>query len=395
MDINGNSIADIEEADLTALVLAEASETRRLDFKRDLPGRNRKDRLEFLADVSSFANTAGGTVLFGIDETDGRATAVVGVDTQSLEDETLRLEQLLRDGLEPRLAGVQVRRIELGEGRACLAVGVGRSWTLPHRVTLEGHDKFYARSTKGKYPMDVEELRRHFLLGQTVADRIYAFRSHRVDEIEAGRTPRSLTAGPIVALHLVPFTFGDPGEAIDVARVIADPRRLSPIYAAGWDHRPNFDGVLSWSRDDEVARAGSYLQVFRSGATESVTSELTDERNGLVSIPSRVFERAVIEATGNHRDLLLALGVQPPIAVMLSLLGVTGVRMGVPAELLVRRSGPIDRDRLLCEPVLMLSDRDDLVTVLRPALDAVWNACGWLQSPYYRENGTHVLAEGD
>src|SRR3954471_2080728 len=64
---------------IEALVAAGLREGRTLDFKRDPVGGRDEDKREFLADVSAFANTAGGDLLFGVEESGGEATAAPGV----------------------------------------------------------------------------------------------------------------------------------------------------------------------------------------------------------------------------------------------------------------------------------------------------------------------------
>ena len=51
----------------------------------------------------SFANTAGGHLIFGMTETGGVPDGVPGVVIPDVEDEKLRLENMLRDGVAPRL----------------------------------------------------------------------------------------------------------------------------------------------------------------------------------------------------------------------------------------------------------------------------------------------------
>jgi hypothetical protein len=69
---------DIGEADLQALIDDGAEEDRYLDFKRDQLGGSDGDKKELLADVSSFANSSGGHIVFGMDEDDTRGLGVGG-----------------------------------------------------------------------------------------------------------------------------------------------------------------------------------------------------------------------------------------------------------------------------------------------------------------------------
>src|SRR4051812_41318824 len=94
-------LSQVSERDIQALV-GQVSEGRTLDFKRDLPGGSDADKKEFLADVSSFANTNGGDLILGVDEKAGVASKIVGVSASDVDAETLRLEQIILSGLDPR-----------------------------------------------------------------------------------------------------------------------------------------------------------------------------------------------------------------------------------------------------------------------------------------------------
>ena len=61
MALTHKPLDQITADDLQALIDAQAPEKRTLDYKATLPGNADADKKEFLADVSSFANAAGGT----------------------------------------------------------------------------------------------------------------------------------------------------------------------------------------------------------------------------------------------------------------------------------------------------------------------------------------------
>jgi predicted HTH transcriptional regulator len=96
-------IDQITEADLTDLVTGGVSERKTLDYKRQLPDPNDAGKRELLADVSSFANTAGGDLIFGITESAGVPTSVPGVQIADTDQEILRLDSIIRTGLAPRI----------------------------------------------------------------------------------------------------------------------------------------------------------------------------------------------------------------------------------------------------------------------------------------------------
>ena len=55
----------LTEADLAELITAGMPELKTLEYKQTLSGTSDADRKEFLADVSSFANSSGGHLIYG------------------------------------------------------------------------------------------------------------------------------------------------------------------------------------------------------------------------------------------------------------------------------------------------------------------------------------------
>jgi predicted HTH transcriptional regulator len=59
-------LSEITKPDIEALITAKIEERRTLDYKDVLPGNSDEQKKEFLYDVSSFANAAGGDLIFGL-----------------------------------------------------------------------------------------------------------------------------------------------------------------------------------------------------------------------------------------------------------------------------------------------------------------------------------------
>ena len=79
MALARTDVESITEADLLELRENEVGEGLLYDYKLELYGSSDADKKEFLKDVSSFANTAGGHILIGIAEEQGLPTDIVGV----------------------------------------------------------------------------------------------------------------------------------------------------------------------------------------------------------------------------------------------------------------------------------------------------------------------------
>ena len=89
-------LEDITENEIAQLCRSETAEGRMLEFKRELPGDGREEKAEFLADATSLANGQGGDLIFGIEDKDGVAVSMPGVQPTNLDQTILRLENLLR-----------------------------------------------------------------------------------------------------------------------------------------------------------------------------------------------------------------------------------------------------------------------------------------------------------
>lgn len=193
-------IDEIGMEDLQRLQTNGVAESRSLDYKQVLPGGTDDDRKEFLADVSSLANTAGGDLIYGVVEgrERGRQTGIPerinGLSSVSPDAEALRLENMLRDGVAPRLPGVRLRWVTGFPEGPVLIIRVPRSWAGPHMVIFKQHSRFYARNAGGKYVLDVFELRQAFLGSASIPERAREFRTERVGRLLGGEAPTTLTS---------------------------------------------------------------------------------------------------------------------------------------------------------------------------------------------------------
>jgi hypothetical protein len=156
------SPALIDEADLIALVSSAEVERQTIEYKRNLHKPNDDGKREFLRDISSFANSSGGYLVFGIDERSGVPVGLPGLASDN-PDATIRmLRNTILDGTRPRIPDIEAEAMRLVNGHVSIVLRIPRSPFLPHMV-LRDDFRFYARDVNGKYRMDVDELRRAFV----------------------------------------------------------------------------------------------------------------------------------------------------------------------------------------------------------------------------------------
>jgi hypothetical protein len=377
---------DIADADLSALISNGVAVGRTIDYKRALPGNADADKKEFLADASSFANSGGGDLVFGIEEAGGLPTQIIGVQAADLDLEIRRLDSILAAGLSPRIR-YGMKTVTMAAGERLLVMRVERSWAGPHRVIFQQHDKFYGRNSAGKYPLDVNELRAAFTLSSTAAERIKAFRTDRIIALSNNQTPLPFLDSPKVVLHCIPLEAFASSLQYDVRAVYDNPVALSPMGTTNWDRRLNLDGVLAFGTQQPCP---SYTQLYRNGVLEAVQGRiLAHEYEDRMVIPSVSYERYILEYLPRCFRLLEGIGVNGPVVVALTLLKTAGLHMGV-NNLWGQPGYPIDTDSLILPEVIVDSLTTSPNQVLRPLFDLVWNACGLPSSTNFDTNGTWI-----
>lgn len=383
------SVDQITEEDLQALKDSSVSEGKTIEYKQSLPSKSDSGKKEFLADVSSFANASGGDLILGIatNKKTGAPKSVEGLSIESVDQEISRLENMIRDGIEPRILSVSIRPISLKSSKVALVIRIPKSWISPHRVIFGGHDKFYSRSSNGKYPLDVGELRIAFNLSETITERIRNFRLDRISMIFANETPVPFYDNPKIVLHLVPIISFNPAQSYDIAEIPPQPVKMKPIYCSGWNHRYNLDGFLTYSAYQEE-KSHSYIQLFRNGIIEAVEGLLLRSRGEKLIIPSIAYERELLKSLTDYLSLLKTLNVELPIFVFLTLLGVKGYSMAVDTwRYDIEEFHTIDRDILQLPEIVLEKYEVEAHKVLKPCFDSIWNACGFSRSLNYNDAG--------
>jgi hypothetical protein len=393
MPLDTIPLDSVSEEHLQRLVEDHEQESKTIEFKLELPGSSYEEHKKILAAITSFANTVGGDLIYGVQAPNGVAKKVLGLNGD-LDAAMSRLENLIRTAIQPRITSYNVRLIPVSNGNKVLVFRISRSWALPHRVTLGGHDKFYGRNSTSNYELDVPQLRSLFLLSETTADRIRNFRAERVSLILSGETPVPMGAGSKTVLHVVPFNAFAGGQTFPVSKIY-DQNFLPlspPGNYGGVSKRHNFDGIVTYSHMGDHP-SPSYLQLFRTGIIESVDTgiigmvdaTMPGVAGGQITIWGDSFEKQALGDVQQYlNNVQASLGVTPPVVIMLSLLTVKGAVMYTQMTFKPKR---IDRDHLLIPEVMAETLTVDVGELLKPVFDVIWNACGYAESPYYGSDG--------
>jgi len=375
------SFADVQE--LVGLGIEEGPE---LDYKKQLPGRPPSEHKELLKDVCALANANGGWLVYGVPEeldADGKKTGlpgeIVGVGDINDDEERLRLQSIIRQGIAPRLeANPFVVRSEAG--LTCVALWVPPS-TYPPCMVISGSDsRFWMRQGGGKYAMDIEQIRRAFVESETWLERLRSFREERLKAIGGVGAGPGLLMPPWrgrLAMHVAPLSSMRGGRLDVVGACRAHP--AMPMNTLNLTTRINLDGFIRFSTSHD-GHLVSYIQVFRSGVIESVDCLVFKGHGHERPENHHIFEEDFVSLIGSQvRDqlpLLEELALAPPYVVMVSLLGVNSWELAYSST----RGGVLDRDDIVL-PELLLERREDVDAALAEIDELLWQAAGLERRP--------------
>ena len=383
------NLFDTTQAHLDHLVADQTPEGPHVDFKRDLPAAwDNATKHEFLADVSAFANTGGGDVIYGIGE-DGnaQASALVPQVLGNVDQEVRRLQDFLLNSVEPRLPGAQVHPVEVnvnGTAGHAIIVRTPQSWAGPHRVKTNQH--FFLREGARKRQLDVPEIRGLFLRSDSEAQRVRDFRTERLGKILSGEAPHRLVDGPALVVHVVP-TQAALG-LVQVDPVQYETQRHVPVLGTTVGMaRLNVDGALA-VRNPGPGGTYGYSQFFRNGFLESVKVIDAAQPGQRVLLPSTPFEGQLIRFLQEVRTEMSHLGISSELTIMLSILRADEIQFGVRRDLDVLEShqGLFDRRTLVLSDVLMDS-YTPAEPAMKPVFDLVWQSAGFTGSRNYDAEG--------
>ncbi|MFI5351970.1 MAG: helix-turn-helix domain-containing protein [Candidatus Binatales bacterium] len=394
--ISSKPLDQVTEADLQDLITFRVAERKTLDYKRDLPRASSADRDKFLANASSFANTSGGDLVFGVNAPSGTGepTSIPGLDLPRPEDEKLRLEQFLQSGLRPALPRHDMRYFQLSSGRFVLILRIWQSWIGPHRVGE--HGPFYARNSAGKYQLDVGQLRQAFGLSESISQRMGAFRVERIARVYADELPALVEEGPRLHIMIatpsafVPFPELDVADAMN--RAFADRgdnfghQAFAPFSHTGsWGQFINLEGRVVVPTTAGGQPAGrSYIQIHRSGILETLwllpRSDVEYNRQIIRLIPGDGWVPNLLQLLPSYIAGLVRLGVPLPFFAAFSFLSVKGLRLAGPQYSHTTRA--FDRDQVVLPDIYFESAPTDIRPLIKRSLDMLWNAVGEEQNPY-------------
>ncbi len=374
------NIKDIKISDIEQLISQSVVENKTIEYKQNLPENSDTDKKEFLADVSAFANTNGGYLIYGVSESSGKPTDILPIKSTDQDAEIRRLESILQSGIEPRIS-CEIRSIEHEDGFLYL-IGVKQSWNIPHRVIFKGYDKFYARNSAGKYPLDIDELRNLFTLPMTINEKIEKRISERRRYLNSNSLPIKQDNKPKLSLHLIPEESYRNRNYPEIFSIKNDPL-IMPMSYFGSNLKINLDGFMTYSVSRELGTF-SYTQMYRDAMIEALRTEIVDEEDG--SLYYKEVEKSLIEAISRYMEVYKKLGIGAPIVGYISFYKMNKTKLIHPMQI-SRSTRGIDIDEIYLPDFLIEDYETEIGKIIKPSLDVFWNAFGFEEDPNIDRDG--------
>jgi hypothetical protein len=385
-------LVSITPGDLEALVINQVHEGRMLDYKQTLQITTGEEKRELARDLSSFANAAGGDLIYGVGEAKdssgknlGYPSKIVGFPCSNYDDVKLRIESIARDHVAPRIPGIALHKMDGFPDGSVVIIRIPQSWNAPHMAATPGQTHFYSRNSAGKQPLDVHQIRAAFVASADTESAVRRFRDERLSRLVAGELPIELKYPEQARLlaHVVPLV-RDGTSQLDLHALKRSTALVPFERGSGWNHRYNLDGLMAYT-------GSSYTLAFRTGAIEGSTNVPVQkqDKEPLARLYAKWVETQMLEFVQASLTILRDAAIESPVVVLLALSGLRGVRFeNSPHSWGWGSEETVDRDIVVLPELLLEDVPSDMTQALRPIFDALWQCSGWDQSPSFDQNGT-------
>lgn len=170
-------LRDVEEQDIQRLISDQLEENSYLDYKSDIDF-SEKGKKELAKDISAFANSSGGVIIYGIEEEknkDGIPLPVEPIKGIESSIERERIENVILNNISPKVQ-LEIKRIQLSSdsSKSVFVILIPQSLQAPHMVTKSGDNRYYKRVNFSSIPMEEYEVRdlfrRNFQMSEKISE---------------------------------------------------------------------------------------------------------------------------------------------------------------------------------------------------------------------------------
>lgn len=398
--------------DLSLLIQEPYHEGTHLDFKEKIPNKDDRQGWErIFASICAFANSEGGTLIFGVKEVDGIAKEICPFPVNDFESIRLQFIEKIRLYIVPKPTITFFRILNEEKGsEGCLILQIPQSFGGPHMLSNHANlspnrqSRFYKRVESQNYVMDHKEIGEQFMLSEKWEEAARRCFHERKEPLKAKEYPVNFDEMPYAFFYLTPL--GRRTESIAFTEEFLQAFRLPSSENLGFYYdRPTFEGHLFYNYipNNNPVITTKMLNIIYNGTIEIIFGKNTTtiEHNGSSYIQEGVMEREIVKLC--HKLLKIYnkfIEFSPPFGVFYNLIGVRDRRLRAYQPFFEEHSKQqeaemrgtniqISRDDLLSEAYIEqeLTTEKIIGDALKPLFDRVWRAIGQVQSLNYDSNG--------
>lgn len=189
---------------VAAIIQGDFVENERLDFKRQLNLEDETGRQRLVNDVVAFLNRGGGTILVGVEESEGRFAGLrpIAGDRDAFGR---RVVSTVQDGILPMPLDVRVHFLD-ADGGFILDIDIPAHRSGPFQAKHSG--AFLIRTAAQNRPISPSELRGYFVDEKQWLDAVKAMTREESDRL--ARSGRMTDRGPVLQFGILPRAHFDP-----------------------------------------------------------------------------------------------------------------------------------------------------------------------------------------
>ncbi len=358
-------------ANIQSLKENGVSEGNQIEYKRDLNLED-KDKKEFLADISAFANAQGGDIIYGMNEKEGLIDSFSPIEILDKDKEELRILSLIRDGITPRI-NIETKFIEIEPKKYLIIVRIQKLFSGPAMIIYKGSQRFYSRNSAGKFLMNHQQLRDSFLQSTSIKEKFTNFRNSRIDFFLSGEEGNN-TAMPFFLFYIYPIN----EYQLDFTNLnksfLSD--SFNPVSASSASDYYNVDGFRTYeSYKDFFVQT----QLFTSGIVEEFNNYLltknTSDTEVHLDSTLMLLEDVLIKKYDEVLRFYEMQNILSPFICNLCIINVNNTKLSVNKNWhfkLVKSN----RNILIIPEIIISSNKMNGKTVLKPLFDNLWRAHG-------------------
>ncbi|MBO4372911.1 MAG: ATP-binding protein [Bacteroidales bacterium] len=370
--INGKSLLECNIEDFELLIdNPDYRENDAIDYKRvftinyipkEKAAEKQSEIEEFRNDVCAFANSSGGYLIFGIDE-DGEGIPHELCGTNITEDNPDKFELDIKNYLQviqPKMPHYKLKILRLENGKFLVIMFIQHDMFAPYlHISNEKNFLIYKRTGNSKTTVSYSELKAMFTNSFNIEKQIKDFRNERLEYYLSQQDNTSSDSAKFLLLHIIPETFMDSNYDKPMFVLENEGESLKNIFAHSVHDafsRPIVEGIKYSS-----FFCSNEGRIYNNGTVEVFC--LLDDYilawpEGGNHFESKSIFEIITETYYAYLDIIRRIVSTQHYYACISIVGCKDITSeGNSVRMFASK---IDRNKLICEPILIDSTTDDL-----------------------------------